>query len=170
REPPRRSAAPKRHDKRSNPAVRAQVLPSQRIPTTVGGTLGHTGRGLGAQSSNSDKNQLARKAASGLQCYSFADPDRLIENHLMAQSSAPAGPPLPPFVLGGFLAAVAAVVLMAVVSYQAQMSSNAAADAVTQGVDLVVQIQNLLSAAKDAETGQRGFLLTSDEAYLEPYT
>jgi CHASE3 domain sensor protein len=27
----------------------------------------------------------------------------------------------------------------------------------------------LLSALKDAETGQRGYLLTGDEAFLEPY-
>jgi CHASE3 domain sensor protein len=82
----------------------------------------------------------------------------------MAQASAHSGPPLPPFGFGGFLAAVAAVILMAAVSYQAQVTSNAAAEAVTRGIDLVVQIQNLLSTAKDAETGQRGFLLTGDEA------
>jgi CheY-like chemotaxis protein len=58
---------------------------------------------------------------------------------------------------------------MAGVSYQEQRRSIAAADAVTQGVELIVQVQNLLSSAKDAETGQRGFLLTGDENYLEPF-
>jgi CheY-like chemotaxis protein/CHASE3 domain sensor protein len=88
----------------------------------------------------------------------------------MAQSSAHSGPPLPPSALAGFTAAILAVILMAILSYQAQTRSAAAADAVTQGVELIVQVQNLLSAAKDAETGQRGFLLTGDEAYLEPFT
>ncbi len=58
---------------------------------------------------------------------------------------------------------------MAVVSYQAQNRSTQAADAVTEGVELIVQIQNLLSSTKDAETGQRGYLLTGEEAYLEPF-
>ena len=31
------------------------------------------------------------------------------------------------------------------------------------------QIELILSTAKDAETGQRGFLITGDERYLEPY-
>ena len=29
--------------------------------------------------------------------------------------------------------------------------------------------QRVLSAVKDAETGQRGYLLTGDDSYLEPY-
>ncbi|HEX3836446.1 MAG TPA: response regulator [Steroidobacteraceae bacterium] len=87
----------------------------------------------------------------------------------MAQSSARSGPPLPASVLAGFAAAIVAVVLMAAVSYQGQQRGIAAADAVTQGVERIVQVQNVLSSTKDAETGQRGFLLTGDEAYLEPY-
>ncbi len=30
-------------------------------------------------------------------------------------------------------------------------------------------IQSVLTMLKDAETGQRGYLLTHDERYLEPY-
>src|SRR5262249_45660252 len=44
-------------------------------------------------------------------------------------------------------------------------SSNQAA--VTRQV--VDDTNALLSALKDAETGQRGFLLTGEERYLEPY-
>jgi CheY-like chemotaxis protein/signal transduction histidine kinase/CHASE3 domain sensor protein len=88
----------------------------------------------------------------------------------MSQTSARSGLPLPPSVLAGFLAAILAVLLMAGVSDQAQTSSTLAATAVTQGVELIVQIQNVLSSVKDAETGQRGYLLTGDEAYLEPFT
>ncbi len=35
--------------------------------------------------------------------------------------------------------------------------------------DVIVALDQLLSAAQDAETGQRGFLLTGNEAYLQPY-
>ena len=34
--------------------------------------------------------------------------------------------------------------------------------------DLIGRAKNLLSGVKDAETGQRGYLLTGDEAFLEP--
>jgi CheY-like chemotaxis protein/signal transduction histidine kinase/CHASE3 domain sensor protein len=88
----------------------------------------------------------------------------------MSQTPARSGLPLPPSVLAGFFAAILAVLLMAGVSYQAQTRSTVAATAVTQGVELIVQIQNVLSSVKDAETGQRGYLLTGDEAYLEPFT
>ena len=35
--------------------------------------------------------------------------------------------------------------------------------------DAIAHLNALLSAAKDAETGQRGYLLTRDPLYLEPY-
>jgi CheY-like chemotaxis protein/CHASE3 domain sensor protein len=99
----------------------------------------------------------------------MTSPRRADEYPFMTQTTAHSGPPLPPSVFAGFAVAVVAVILMAGVSYRAQNRSVAAAEAVTQGVELIVQIQNLLSSAKDAETGQRGFLLTADEAYLEPF-
>lgn len=38
-----------------------------------------------------------------------------------------------------------------------------------QSLVVLGSANDLLSAMKDAETGQRGFLLTGDEAFLEPY-
>lgn len=35
---------------------------------------------------------------------------------------------------------------------------------------VLIALNNLLSAAQDAETGQRGFLLTGSQTYLEPYS
>src|SRR6195952_2242053 len=35
--------------------------------------------------------------------------------------------------------------------------------------EVIIALNNLRSAAQAAETGQRGFLLTNDEKYLEPY-
>jgi CHASE3 domain sensor protein len=34
---------------------------------------------------------------------------------------------------------------------------------------VIMALDQLLSSAKDAETGQRGFLLTGNEDYLQPY-
>ena len=36
--------------------------------------------------------------------------------------------------------------------------------------EVLIEAENLISSVKDAETGQRGFLLTQDESFLEPYT
>jgi CheY-like chemotaxis protein/CHASE3 domain sensor protein len=70
----------------------------------------------------------------------------------------------------GFLIAIAAVVVVALLSYGALQGSLGNAQRVTGTLELVEQLQALLSTMKDAETGQRGFLLTADENYLAPYT
>ncbi|MGA8705657.1 MAG: response regulator [Steroidobacteraceae bacterium] len=77
---------------------------------------------------------------------------------------------LPTATLIGFWIAIAAIVVMAVLSYSALQNNLGNAQRVTRTLRLVEQLQALLSTIKDAETGQRGFLLTGDEAYLEPYT
>jgi PAS domain S-box-containing protein len=41
--------------------------------------------------------------------------------------------------------------------------------AVTHGHEVVAALESLLSTLKDAETGQRGYLLVQDEKYLKPY-
>ncbi len=42
-------------------------------------------------------------------------------------------------------------------------------DSLKTGNEFIVGSERLLSALKDVETGQRGYLLTGDEAYLEPF-
>ena len=37
-------------------------------------------------------------------------------------------------------------------------------------LEVINQVERIMSSAKDAETGNRGFLITGDAAYLEPYT
>ncbi len=43
------------------------------------------------------------------------------------------------------------------------------ADAIAREQQSFVLVNQILSSAKDAETGKRGFILTGDETYLEPY-
>jgi CheY-like chemotaxis protein/signal transduction histidine kinase/CHASE3 domain sensor protein len=78
--------------------------------------------------------------------------------------------PLPAKTLIGFLLAVVAVVLIALLSYQSLQTTANTARNLTQSVELLRRLQALLSTLKDAETGQRGFLLTGEESYLTPYT
>jgi len=77
---------------------------------------------------------------------------------------------LPTQTLIGFIFAVLAVALIAVLSYRSFEEQSAAADRVTHTLEVMSQLESVLSVMKDAETGQRGFLLTGDEAYLHPYT
>jgi CheY-like chemotaxis protein/CHASE3 domain sensor protein len=78
--------------------------------------------------------------------------------------------PLPPKTLIGFGSAVAAVVVIALLSYVSLQATTESAQSLTQSVEVLGQLEGLLSGLKDAETGQRGYLLTGKESYLEPYT
>jgi signal transduction histidine kinase/DNA-binding response OmpR family regulator/CHASE3 domain sensor protein len=78
--------------------------------------------------------------------------------------------PLPPKTLIGFSLAVIAVVIIALLSYQSLQATTRAARNLTQSIEMLTRLQGLLSTLKDAETGQRGYLLTGEESYLSPYT
>jgi CheY-like chemotaxis protein/signal transduction histidine kinase/CHASE3 domain sensor protein len=78
--------------------------------------------------------------------------------------------PLPPKSLVGFLLAVAAVAIIALLSYQSLQATTASAANLTQTIEVLGRLESLLSTLIDAETGQRGFLLTGEESYLAPYT
>ena len=83
---------------------------------------------------------------------------------------AGSGPPLPLPSMIGFTVAVVAVVLIAWFSFVSLQSRASTSERVTQTITMISRLQAVLSSVKDAETGQRGFLLTGVERYLEPYT
>jgi CheY-like chemotaxis protein/signal transduction histidine kinase/CHASE3 domain sensor protein len=80
------------------------------------------------------------------------------------------GAALPAKSLIGFAAAVIAVVAITVLSFNALEQRGQNARRVTATLDTVTHLQALLSVLKDAETGQRGYLLTGEDSYLAPYT
>jgi PAS domain S-box-containing protein len=61
------------------------------------------------------------------------------------------------------------VALVVVVLFWAFRQIEGAADARNHAFIVINRANTLLSELKDAETGQRGYLLTGDEAFLEPY-
>ena len=65
--------------------------------------------------------------------------------------------------------ALFAVALSAFFIYGSLQTRRAAADRVSHTLEVLRQAETVLSSLKDAETGQRGFLLTGEERYLEPY-
>jgi len=67
------------------------------------------------------------------------------------------------------LLAVVAVVVVALLSYQSLQSTVSTSQNLAKTVEVLSQLDALLSTLKDAETGQRGYLLTGEDTYLEPY-
>lgn len=80
------------------------------------------------------------------------------------------GAPLPFGTLLAFLIAISAVILIALASQRALEMRSTSAAQVTQTLTVLERLESLLSGLKDAESGQRGFLLTGDEVYLDVYT
>jgi PAS domain S-box-containing protein len=72
-------------------------------------------------------------------------------------------------IVAAFAAAALLVALGIGVSFWSFGQIEAAADARKHARTLIGSAQELLSQLKDAETGQRGYSLTGDEAFLEPY-
>src|ERR1051326_1157073 len=69
------------------------------------------------------------------------------------------------------LAGIAALVLAALVglSYQQWRNYQAANAATLRSQQALESVDSLLADLLDAETGQRGYLLTGEDRYLEPY-
>jgi len=96
----------------------------------------------------------------------------------MSQTLAPtaagrrmrAGAPLPRNTLLGFVVAIASVVVLAMLSYKALADRAAASDRVVRSTQILNELRAVMTTMQDAETGQRGFLLTRDETYLQPFT
>ena len=70
------------------------------------------------------------------------------------------------WLLAGMTALLVGIGLLLV---QSSMAQHAARDGALAETDAQLALQSLNQALVDAETGQRGYLLTLDPAYLEPY-
>jgi CheY-like chemotaxis protein/CHASE3 domain sensor protein len=84
------------------------------------------------------------------------------------RDSARTGAPLPPGPLLGFVVAVAAIAFISLLTYRSLQTRAIAAQRVTRTLEVLEHLESILSLVKDAETGQRGFLLTGEDPYLEP--
>jgi len=69
----------------------------------------------------------------------------------------------------GFALALAAIVVIGVAAYRSTGKLTETADWVEHTHKVLESLEGVLSDLKDAETGQRGYLLTGDDHYLEPY-
>ena len=65
--------------------------------------------------------------------------------------------------------AIALVIINAIISYRSTDTLIANNGWVLHTEEVITELTETLSNVKDAETGQRGFIITRDERYLEPY-
>lgn len=70
----------------------------------------------------------------------------------------------------GFLFGIAVMLANAVVPYQTLVWLERAGEATQRTEDAQTLLSEFLSSLKDVETGQRGFIITGQDAFLEPYT
>ena len=69
----------------------------------------------------------------------------------------------------GFALTVALFIVSGALSYFHTKEVIEAARWVSHSHQVLTELEGVLSTLKDAETGQRGFLLTESDAYLKPY-
>lgn len=70
----------------------------------------------------------------------------------------------------GLAAAVFFFVGSGIISYRNMQILNEDVRLVTHTHEVILALEDLLTLTKDAETGQRGFVITGEDRYLEPYT
>jgi CHASE3 domain sensor protein len=70
----------------------------------------------------------------------------------------------------GFGLALLILSILGVVSYRSTMELIRATELRAHAHNVIEQLGNLLSDIESAETGQRGYIITGKESYLEPYT
>lgn len=69
----------------------------------------------------------------------------------------------------GFLSILLIFFLVGSISYHSTIQLTEAAQWRTHTYEVLNKLSILLSALQDAETGQRGYVITGEESYLEPY-
>ncbi|TDU26403.1 signal transduction histidine kinase [Panacagrimonas perspica] len=77
---------------------------------------------------------------------------------------------LPLGTLIGLLVGTFVVGILALLSARSLDARAVAREDVTRTLEVIAQVAELQTFLNNAETGQRGFLLTGDDAYLEPYS
>jgi CheY-like chemotaxis protein/signal transduction histidine kinase/CHASE3 domain sensor protein len=70
----------------------------------------------------------------------------------------------------GITVVLCVFVASGVISYLNTRTLTLDAQQITHSHNVLTALDDVLSLAKDAETGQRGYLITGDETYLEPHT
>jgi PAS domain S-box-containing protein len=69
----------------------------------------------------------------------------------------------------GFAIALACLALIGAVAYVSILRARTDSSWVTRTHEVITSLESLLATLSDAESGQRGYIITGDESYLAPY-
>jgi CHASE3 domain sensor protein len=72
-------------------------------------------------------------------------------------------------IVAGFMVMLTILLAVGFVSYRNTRKLIHDGNLVAHSQDILDELEGTLSALKDAETGQRGYIITGDEEYLKPY-
>jgi len=72
-------------------------------------------------------------------------------------------------IAAGFALALVLLIIIGTVAYTSINKLTSTSQWVTHTHEVLERVAGVLSMLKDAETGQRGYVVTGDEAFLEPY-
>jgi methyl-accepting chemotaxis protein len=72
-------------------------------------------------------------------------------------------------IAAGFALSLVLLLVIGTVAYRSINKLTSASQWVTHTHEVLEHIAGVLSSLRDAETGQRGYVITGDEAFLEPY-
>ncbi len=78
--------------------------------------------------------------------------------------------PIPWALRSLFITGALILVISITISYLAGLAAIRASSSVTAEQAVVDQLRETLSTLKDAETGQRGYLITGEQSYILPYS
>ncbi len=70
----------------------------------------------------------------------------------------------------GFALALLALLLVGIVSYRSTNVLITSSQSVAHTHEVLERLRLLLATLRDGESGQRGYLITGEDPYLEPYT
>src|SRR5437870_9720136 len=68
-----------------------------------------------------------------------------------------------------FVLALALLIINAAISYRVSRTMIRNEQSVAHTLEVLDELEATLSTMTDAETGQRGYVITGDKTYLEPY-
>ena len=69
----------------------------------------------------------------------------------------------------GFCLAIALMAVIGAVAYRSTLNLVMTAKWVAHTEDVLRNLEGMLSSLKDVVTGQRGYVITGEESFLEPY-
>ena len=72
-------------------------------------------------------------------------------------------------IAAGFALSFVLLIAIGAISYRSLNTLTSTSEWVTHTHEVLEHVADVLSLLKDAETGQRGYVITGEEAFLEPY-